>query len=66
MAGRDELIDRWRKLRESMMAQLALLESGQIRTRTNNVCDTEMSAARLRRDMAEFEELITKHESRDA
>jgi hypothetical protein len=57
------LVEGWRASRRSLLQQLEMLESGQLRTRTNNVDDTPASTAGVRESIANFDQLIATYDT---
>jgi len=54
------LLERWVTVREDLLRELEMLESGAIRTRTNNVDTTAQSIARVRAHIAQYSELVER------
>ncbi|MFC3069347.1 hypothetical protein [Phenylobacterium soli] len=58
-----EVVQRWHDLREMMIQQLDMFESGALILRSNGVNTSAEAMADLRRSILEFDALIAKDEA---
>jgi len=59
METQDQIIGRWRDLRELLIQQLEMFESGALTLRSNNVNISPAAIADLKRSILEFDALIS-------
>ena len=57
----DRLVEGWTARRADLDQQLELLETGVMRTGTNNVDDTAKSIARVRQYIADYDQLVAEY-----
>jgi hypothetical protein len=63
MATQAQIVQRWRDLREMLIQQLDMFESGALTLRSNGVNISEGAMGDLRRSILEFDALIAKDET---
>jgi hypothetical protein len=59
----ENLVEGWRASQQSLLQQLEMLESGELRTHTNNVDATLVTTAGVRGSIANFDKLIATYDS---
>ena len=59
----DQIVQRWRDLREMLIQQLEMFESGALTLRSNNVNVSPVAIADLKRSILEFDALISGGEA---
>jgi len=57
------LVEVWLASRQSLLQQLEMLESGQLRSHTNNVDTTAENIVRVRESIADFDRLIATYDN---
>jgi hypothetical protein len=57
---RDQLVQRWRDLRQMLTSQLEMFEAGALTLRSNNVNVSEVAISDLKRSIFEFDALISR------
>ena len=57
------VVQRWRELREMLVAQLEMFESGRLTLKTADVDVSDHAVSKLRRNILEFDELILEDEA---
>jgi hypothetical protein len=65
MQTRDQIVQRWRDLREMLIQQLEMFESGALTLRSNDVNISPAAIADLKRSILEFDALIAGGEDAD-
>jgi hypothetical protein len=60
METQDQIVQRWRDLRDMLIQQLEMFESGALTLRSNGVDISPAAIADLRRSILEFDGLISK------
>jgi len=63
MATQAHIVQRWRDLREMLIQQLDMFESGALTLRSNGVNVSEGAMGDLRRSILEFDALIAKDQA---
>ena len=66
MRARPPVVQRWRELREMLIAQLEMFESGRLTLRTAGVDVSPDAISALQRDILKFDALIADDEDQPA